>query len=80
VKRQKSLSDRRIRASSKVKLSSVQPDNMLDAADSTVSIMTAPASSLAAATGTTIFSIATAQDINSSQEVGKESTATDIAY
>lgn len=80
VKRQKSLSDRRIRGSSKVKLSSVQPDNMLDAADSTVSIMTAPASSLAAATGTTIFSIATAQDINSSQEVGKESTATDIAY
>ena len=48
VKRQKSLSDRRTRDYSKVKLSSVQPENMLDATDSTVSVMTSPAPSLAA--------------------------------
>ncbi len=49
VKRQKSLSDRRTRDHSKVKMSSVHPENMLDAPDSTVSDTTAPARSLAAA-------------------------------
>jgi hypothetical protein len=49
VKRQKSLSDRRIRGSSKVKLSSVQSENLLDVADTTASIMTAPPRTLGTA-------------------------------
>src|SRR5829696_553101 len=83
VKKQKSLTDRRIRAPSKVKLSSLQPENVSDAAEP-ASVIVPPAHSLTAAaaappaTSTTTTTVITAHDINSFQEMLKESLTMDI--
>lgn len=80
VTRQKSLTDRRIKVPSKVKLSSVQPENVSDVAES-ASIMVPPAHLLKAAapvTTTTTTTVITAQDINSFKEMLKESLTMDI--
>src|ERR687898_87374 len=75
VKKQKSLTDRRIRGPSKVKLSSVQPENVSDVAEP-ASVIVSPAHSLMAAaappaTSTTTTTVITAHDINSFQEMLK---------
>jgi hypothetical protein len=83
VKKQKSLTDRRIRGPSKVRLSSVQPENVSDAAEP-ASVIVPPAHSLTAAAAppatstTTTTTVITAHDINSFQEMLKESLAMDI--
>jgi hypothetical protein len=79
VKRQKSLTDRRIKVPSKVKLSSVQPENVSDVAES-ASVMVPPAHLLKAAAPVTTATttVITAQDINSFQEMLKESLTMDI--
>ncbi len=83
VKRQKSLSNRRTKDSTKDKLSSVQSENELDVIAEPVSViaqsgrlLTAPAP--ASAKNTT--DVVTAQDINSFQEMLKESLAMDMTY
>jgi hypothetical protein len=91
VKKQKSLTDRRIRGPSKAKLSSVQPENVSDAAAvEAESAMVPPAHPLtaAAASATTApppatdaaatKTVITALDINSFQEMLKESLTMDI--
>src|SRR5919107_2026747 len=91
VKKQKSLTDRRIRSPSKAKLSSVQPENVSDAAAAGAgSAMVPPAHPLtaAAASATTTSpppatnaaakTVITALDINSFQEMLKESLTMDI--
>jgi hypothetical protein len=84
VKKQKSLTDRRIRGPSKVKLSSLQPENVSDAAEP-ASVIVPPAHSLTAAAApppatstTTTTTVITAHDINSFQEMLKESLTMDI--
>jgi hypothetical protein len=78
VKRQKSLNDRRIKAPSNVKLPSVQPEDVSDAAES-VSVIVPPAHLLtAAAPVTTTTTVITADDISSFQEMLKESLTMDI--
>lgn len=79
VKKQKSLSDRRIRGPSKIKLASVQPENMYDAAGTRSVVVVPPAGLLAAAAAppdTTI--VITAQDMNNFQEMLKESLTLDM--
>ena len=83
VKRQKSLSDRRTKDSTKDKLSSVQSENELDVVAEPVSVialsgrlLTAPTP--ASAKNTT--DVVTAQEINSFQEMLNESLAMDITY
>ncbi|MDP9462653.1 MAG: hypothetical protein M3O97_02780, partial [Thermoproteota archaeon] len=83
VKRQKSLSNRRTKDSAKDKLSSVQSENELDVVAEPISViapsgrlLTAPAP--ASAKNTT--DVAPAQEINSFQEMLKESLAMDITY
>jgi hypothetical protein len=83
VKRQKSLSNRRTKDSTKDKLSSVQSENELDVVAEPVSViapsgrlLTAPAP--ASAKNTT--DVVTAQEINSFQEMLNESLAMDITY
>ncbi len=83
VKRQKSLSNRRTKDSTKDKLSSVQSQNELDVVAEPVSViapsgrlLTAPAP--ASAKNTT--DVVTAQEINSFQEMLKESLALDMTY
>ena len=86
VKKQKSLTDRRIRGSGKVKLSSVQPEKVSDAAsasaDEAASTIVPPAHSLTAAalpaTSKSTTTVITAHDINSFQEMLKESLTMDI--
>ena len=84
VKRQKSLSNRRIKDSSKVKLSPLPAENMLDAAEP-ASVIASPARILTAAssppvTTTTSTTVITVQDLNSFQEMLKESLAMDMSY
>jgi hypothetical protein len=81
VKRQKSLSNRRTKDSTKDKLSSVQSENELDVVAEPVSViapsgrlLTAPAP--ASAKNTT--DVVTAQEINSFQEMLNESLVMDI--
>jgi hypothetical protein len=76
VKKQKSLSDRRIRGPSKIKLSSVQPENMYAAGQRSVVIP--PAGLLAAAAAPDTTAVITAQDINNFQEMLKESLTIDM--
>ena len=83
VKRQKSLSNRRTKDSTKDKLSSVQSENELDVVAEPISViapsgrpLTAPAP--ASAKNTT--DVVTAQEINSFQEMLKESLAMDMTY
>jgi hypothetical protein len=82
VKRQKSLSDRRTRSSTKDKLSSVQSENELDTFVEPASVkgpsarlLTTAAAPISSKNTTTVV---TAQDINSFQEMLKESLAMDI--
>jgi len=79
VKKQKSLTDRRIRGPSKVKLSSVQPENVSDAAGP-ASVIVPPAHFLTAAppATSTTNTVITVHDINSFKEMLKESLAMDI--
>lgn len=79
VKKQKSLTDRRIRGPSKVKLSSVQPENVSDAARP-ASVIVPPAQLLKAAAPatSTATNVITVNDINSFQEMLKESLTMDI--
>jgi hypothetical protein len=79
VKKQKSLTDRRIRGPSKVKLSSVQPEKVSDAAGP-ASVIVTPAHFLRAAppATSTTNTVITVHDINSFQEMLKESLAMDI--
>ena len=85
VRKQKSLTDRRIRGPSKVKLSAVQPENVSDVTGPR-SVIVPPAHSLTAtaspppATSTiTTTDVITAHDINSFKEILKESLTMDIA-
>jgi hypothetical protein len=89
VKKQKSLTDRRIRGSGKVKLPSMQPEKVSDAASAEPQsaivppadlMATAPVSSSSpphAASSTTTTEL-TVQDLNSFQKMLKESLTMDI--
>ena len=78
VKKQKSLSDRRIRGPSKIKLSSVQLENMYDAAGQRSVVVIPPAGLLAAAAAPDTTAVITAQDMNNFQEMLKESLTMDM--
>ena len=83
VKKQKSLSDRRTKDSTKDKLSSVQSENELDvvAVAEPVSVIAPSARVLTVATPASAKNatdVVTAQDINSFQEMLKESLAMDM--
>ena len=90
VKKQKSLTDRRIRGSNKVKLPSMQPEKVSDvAAEPTISAIGPPAdlvtaaassssSSHATTTSSTTTTPITAQDLNSFRKMLKESVTMDI--
>jgi hypothetical protein len=83
VKRQKSLSDRRTKDSTKDKLSSVQSENELDIVTEPVSVIAPSARVLTVATPASAKNttdVVTAQDINSFQEMLKESLAMDMSY
>lgn len=83
VKRQKSLSDRRTKDSTKDKLSSVQSENELDVVAEPVSVIAPSAHVLTVATPASAKNttdVVTAQDINSFQEMLKESLAMDMTY
>jgi len=78
VKKQKSLTDRRIRGPSKIKPSVVQPENVSDAAGQR-SVVVVPAAAkrpAAAPPGTT--AVITTQDMNNFQEMLKESLTMDM--
>jgi hypothetical protein len=83
VKKQKSLTDRRIRGPSKAKLSSVQPENLSDVAEP-ASVIVPPAHPLTNAAAapppatSTTTTVITVHDINSFQELLKESLTMDI--
>jgi hypothetical protein len=82
VKKQKSLTDRRIRDSSKAKLSSVQPENVFDATGPASAIVP-PARFLTATAApppatNTADTVITANDMNSFQKMLKESLTMDI--
>jgi hypothetical protein len=85
VKKQKSLTDRRIRGPSKAKLSSVQPENVSDVATGPASAAAPPANLLTAAAAApppatnTTTTVITAHDINSFQAMLKESLTMDIS-
>ncbi len=79
VKKQKSLTDRRIRGPSKVRLSSMQPENVSDAAGPAASVVVVPPAGLltaAAPAGTT--AVITTRDIDTFQEILKESLTMDM--
>jgi hypothetical protein len=83
VKKQKSLSDRRIRGPSKIKLSSVQQENMYDAAGPRSVVVIPPAGLLGASAATAAAApdttaVVTAQDMNNFQEMLKESLTMDM--
>ncbi|HEX2472289.1 MAG TPA: hypothetical protein VHJ59_06030 [Nitrososphaera sp.] len=80
VKKQKSLTDRRIRGPSKVKLSSMQPENVSDAAEPASVVGVPPASLLTAAAPppASTTAVITAQDIDTFQEILKESLTMDM--
>ena len=83
VKRQKSLSDRRTKGSIKGKLSSAQPENLLDVTAESASVISPTARLFTAAAPTSAkntTTVVTLQDINSFQELLKESLAMDITY
>ena len=88
VKKQKSLTDRRIRGSGKVKLSAMQPEKVSDAASAEPESAIVPpadlvaaaaaASSPQAASSTTTTPAITVQDLNSFQKMLKESLTMDM--
>jgi hypothetical protein len=77
VKKQKSLSDRRIRGPSKVRLSSMQPENVSTDAEPAPVVVVPPAGLLTAAPASTT-DVITAQDIDTFQEILKESLTMDM--
>ena len=80
VKRQKSLSDRRTRGYTKEKLSSLQPENVMEIVDESTSVI-APSARVLTATAPTsknTATVVTTQDINSYQEMLKQSLAIDM--
>ena len=92
VKKQKSLTDRRIRGSGKVKLPSMQPEKVSDAAasaepqsamvpptDLMATAAAASSSSPHATSSTTTTTALTVQDLNSFQKMLKESLTMDIS-
>ena len=83
VKKQKSLSDRRIRGPSKIKLSSVQQENMYDAAGPRSVVVIPPAGLLGASAATAAVApdttaVITTQDMKNFQEMLKESLTMDM--
>ncbi len=90
VKKQKSLTDRRIRGSGKVKLPSMQPEKMSDAAaaepqsaivppaDLMATAAAASSSSSPHAASSTTTPVVTMQDLNSFQKMLKESLTMDM--
>jgi hypothetical protein len=87
VKKQKSLTDRRIRGSGKVKLPSMQPEKMSGAASAESESAIVPPADLVAATASSSSSNAasstttpaiTVQDLNSFQKMLKESLTMDM--
>jgi hypothetical protein len=76
VKKQKSLTDRRIRGPNKAKPSSVQAEIVPDAAEPAAALVVPQTAVLKAATSTTTR--ITAQDINAFQEMLKGSLAMDM--
>ena len=78
VKKQKSLSDRRIRGPSKVRLSSMQPGNVSNDTEPASVVVVPPAGLLTAAPASTT-DVITAQDIDTFQEILKESLTMDMA-
>jgi hypothetical protein len=83
VKRQKSLSDRRTKDSTKDKLSSVQSENELDVVAEPVSVITPSGRLLTAAapaSAKNTTDVVRAQEINSFQEMLNESLGMDITY
>jgi hypothetical protein len=77
VKKQKSLSDRRIRGPSKVRLSSMQPENVSNHVEPASVVVVPPAGLLTAAPANTT-DVITAQDIDTFQEILKESLTMDM--
>ena len=81
VKKQKSLTDRRIRGSGKVKLSSVQPEKVSDAAsasaDEAASTIVPPTDLMPAAGATTVATVASPH-VTSSTTTTTEITAQDL--
>ena len=77
VKKQKSLSDRRIRGPSKVRLSSMQPENVSNDAEP-VSVVVVPPAGLLTAPPASTTDVITAQDIDTFQEILKESLTMDM--
>jgi hypothetical protein len=77
VKKQKSLRDRRIRGPSKVRLSSMQPENVSNDAEPASVVVVPPAGLLTAAPASTT-DVITAQDIDTFQEILKESLTMDM--
>jgi hypothetical protein len=77
VKKQKSLSDRRIRGPSKVRLSSMQPENVSNDVEPASVVVVPPAGLLTAAPASTT-DVITAQDIDTFQEILKESLTMDM--
>ncbi len=88
VKKQKSLTDRRIRGSGKVKLSAMQPEKISDAASAEPESAIVPPADLVAAVSsssphaasstTTTTPAITVQDLNSFQKMLKESLTMDM--
>jgi hypothetical protein len=85
VKKQKSLTDRRIRGSGKVKLSAMQPEKVSDVSAESESVIVPPADLVAAASSsphaassTTTTPAITVQDLNSFQKMLKESLTMDM--
>ena len=89
VKKQKSLTDRRIRGSGKVKLSAVQPEKVSDVsaepesaivppADFVPAVSSSSSSPHAASSTTTTTPAITVQDLNSFQKMLKESLTMDM--
>jgi hypothetical protein len=77
VKKQKSLTDRRIRGPNKVKPTSVQPERVANAIEPAAAVVVPQTAALTAATSTTTK--ITAQDISAFQEMLKGSLAIDMA-
>ena len=76
VKKQKSLTDRRIRGPNKIKPPSVQVESMSDAVEPTATVVVPQSTVLTAAMNTTTK--ITAQDMNAFQEMLKGSLAMDM--
>jgi hypothetical protein len=77
VKKQKSLSDRRIRGPGKIRLPSMQPENASDDAEP-ASVVAVPHAGLMTTAPASTTDVITAQDIDTFQEILKESLTMDM--